>query len=1082
MKRSDVGRSDRKIALRQLLALCATLLLTAMPVLAALTGDLQGTIFDPNGLPVSQATVTIKNLATGVTRTLSTSDTGEFSSQQLDIGTYEVRIAKQGFRLAETTIVIRSGEVTRLNLSLEVGIVSEVVTVEAGAETFLDVASSQVSTSLDSKTVLGLPNLGRDPVAFAALAPGIVPVSKDNPFLGSGSFNANGQRGRGNNITVDNITATDISTTGSSGTGTFSLDAVQEFKLITSNFSAEFGRNASAQVQIITKGGTNQYHGTAYWFHQNAAFNARDFFDTTGKATPFIQNQWGFTAGGPVVRNHLFAFGHYEGIKNRGAGSSSTANVLTTAEVAGITDPTSKALFAAVGSPSSDTGKLSSAAPNAGDQFSWSVRIDEVFHNGRDLITSRYGTNPVTSVSPGLTFIGTNLPNFGANVVATDRAFNLGYTHTFTPAVINQFRVAFGRSNPTFAPNTTLQAPYAPHITISGKDAFGVSRILPQGRAQNTFQYSDALSYTVGRQSLKFGLDIFRYQANSFFDSNFRGRVNFSDVASFQQGVLQRWRQNFGSSVRGNRATDVFMYAQDDVRVTNTLTLNLGLRLESAGGVSEVNGILSNLNRDSLAPLGGGGTGALGSLDLAGSAFARNNNWAPRLGAAWNPHHGKLVIRGGYGWAYDYIFLNPITNLRFSAPFVPSIDLTSFTGTNTLANLVAGTAQVQQDAKAAVGKFLSTQINFGSISPVQQNLKNPRTQQWNAGIEFQFLRNFVAKATYVGAKSDFLQVSQPINLLPAGVIPAPAADEADELARINQFTAVFTGESGNPTKFSNRLDPRFNVVTQVQSTGISRYNGFQLDVLKRLSHGYSFDASYTLGHSLDDVSDVLGVLVNDSAAIQDPRNLRANYANSQFDIRHRFVMSHIWELPMGKNHSGFGGRLLGGWAFNGIFSIQSGLPATIFATTRRTVSDILLVGDSFVRANGDVTGFTPVPDGSPAAALIPDPCSRGVNTSKATTCTNTSGFALTQPLLGNAGTSARNGLRLDNLVNFDWGILKNTRVTEKVNVQFRWEVYNVFNHANFSGFVNDLTSSSFGTYQSTATDQRKMQASLKFMF
>src|SRR6266478_1684608 len=432
MKRSDVGRSDRKIAPGQLLALCAMLLLTAMPVLAALTGDLQGTIFDPNGLPVSQATVTIKNLATGVTRTLSTSDTGEFSSQQLDIGTYEVRIEKQGFRVAETTIVIRSGEVTRLNLSLEVGIVSEVVTVEAGAETFLDVASSQVSTSLDSKTVLELPNLSRDPVAYAALAPGIVPVSKDNPFLGSGSFNANGQRGRGNNITVDNITATDISTTGSSGTGTFSLDAVQEFKLITSNFSAEFGRNSSAQVQIITKGGTNQYHGTAYWFHQNAAFNARDFFDTTGKATPFIQNQWGFVAGGPVIKNHLFAFGHYEGIKNRGAGSSSAATVLTPTDEAAITDPTSQALFTGVGAPTSPSGSLNGAAPNAGNQYAWSIKIDEVWRGGKDSISSRYGTNPVSSVSPGLTFIGTNLSNYGAGVVDTDRQFSFSYTHTFT--------------------------------------------------------------------------------------------------------------------------------------------------------------------------------------------------------------------------------------------------------------------------------------------------------------------------------------------------------------------------------------------------------------------------------------------------------------------------------------------------------------------------------------------------------------------------------------------------------------------------------------------------------------------------
>src|SRR5256885_941604 len=200
-----------------------------------------------------------------------------------------------------------------------------------------------------------MPNLGRDPLAYATLTAGVVPVTKDNPFLGTGSYNSNGQRGRGNNITVDNITSTDISTTGSSETGTFSLDAVQEVKLITNNFSAEFGRNSGSQYQIITKGGTNDYHGTVYWFHQNTAFNARDFFDPftpehpAGQVTPFIQNQWGFVAGGPVVRNHLFAFGHYEGIHKRGAGSGSVATVLTPAQQAAIADPTSQALFAGVG-------------------------------------------------------------------------------------------------------------------------------------------------------------------------------------------------------------------------------------------------------------------------------------------------------------------------------------------------------------------------------------------------------------------------------------------------------------------------------------------------------------------------------------------------------------------------------------------------------------------------------------------------------------------------------------------------------------------------------------------------------------
>jgi len=406
---------------------------------------------------------------------------------------------------------------------------------------------------------------------------------------------------------------------------------------------------------------------------------------------------------------------------------------------------------------------------------------------------------------------------------------------------------------------------------------------------------------------------------------------------------------------------------------------------------------------------------------------------------------------------------------------------------------MAGTAKAQVDAKAAVGTFLATQQNFGAISPVEQNLKNPRTAQWNAGVETRLFKDFVIKASYVATQSKFLQASIPINLIPQEVRPAPATSLADEDARLSQFTSAFAKENGQAalgSPLNIRLDHRFNAVTQVQSLGTSIYHGAQLEVLKRVSHGLSFDASYTYGHAIDDISDVLGVLVNDSANFQDPRNPGANRASSQFDIRHRFVSSNVWEIPWTKRFHGVAGKALDGWAINGIFSIQSGFPTSIFAdsaaTTRRGVQDIALLGGGLVRANGDPTQFTPVPFGSPAAANIPGLCARQVGTvpgsGGATACGNASGFPLTQPLLGNFGTSPRNSLRLDNLVNFDAGILKNTRLTEKVNFQFRWEMYNVFNHANFSGFQNTLTSSLFGTYTTTATDQRKMQGSLKLIF
>lgn len=1077
-------------------AISVVALFCAFPLLAALTGDLQGTVLDPNGLAVSGATVTIKNLGTDVKRTVTTTPQGEFSTLQLDIGPYELTIEKQGFTIFKTEVVIRSGEITRLNLTLQVGQVTQTVTVEAGAEAFLDTANSQISTSVAEQDVKDLPIINRDPLAFATLAPGISPVSKDNPFLGSGSFSANGQRGRANNITIDNAVASDISTTGGAGLGTFSLDEVEEFKLITDNFSAEFGRNSGAQVQLITKSGTNQYHGSVYEFHQDAAGNARDFFNTNGQVTPVVNNLWGFTAGGPIVKDHLFVFGHYEGNKIRGAGSTSTATVLTPSQVAGITDPTSKALFQAVGAPTSPRDanpNVSNSAPNATDTFSWALRVDESWRGGKDVLTSRYGADPVTQVRPGLVFVGTNLPNYGANVTNTARIYNIGETHAFTPAIVNQARFTFSRTKPIFLPFTTLTPPFAPLIQISGLAAMGEASIIPQGRTENDFEYSDIVSWSRGRHDFKFGVDAFRYQQNSFFDSNFRGILQFPSVAAFQSGTPSSFTQNVGNSVRGNRNTDVFSFAQDDFRVTNSLTLNLGVRLESAGGVSEVHNILSNIDPNNNQPLGGGGTGHLGGVDLGGTAFQRNYNWAPRLGAAWNPRHGKLVIRGGYGWTYDFIYQNPITNLRFAAPFIPSLALSgaAISGANSYANLVAGTSAAQAAAKAAIGTFPATQVNFGTFSAVNQHLKNPLAKQSDFGVEYQISKDYVVKASYVGIWSEDLEVSLPINLVPLANRPAPATSYADELSRLTQFATAFGHENGtaNGSLVNNRLDPRFNTVTEVESIGTSNYQGLQVVVVKQPTHGLSLQGSYSYGHSIDDVSDALNVLVNDTPTEQDPTNLRGNRASSEFDLRHRFVFDHVYEIPFTNHLEGTPRRFLHGWAVSGIFSFQTGFPTTILSGARGALTaDQALLGNVLnlqsIYANGDPTQLHPVPQGSPAAAAIPAPCARGAgNQPKSTTpCTNTSGYFLTQPLLGNLGTSPRNLLRLANFVDYDAGLLKDTKITEKVNLQFRWEVYNVFNHPNFSGFVNTLTSPSFGTYTSTASNERQMQYSFKILF
>src|SRR4029077_13313000 len=393
---------------------------------------LQGTVTDATGAGVSNAKVTLKSLRTGATRVVMTSPSGEFSAPQLEVGDYSVTVEKDGFKSFTQNAALRSGEKTRIEAKLEVGNVSEMVTVESSALPVLDVATAQVSDSISAQEVLALPNQARDPVVYATLSPGTVPVTKDNPFLGVGSFNSNGSRGRANNITLDGVTGTDISTTGEGGGLVLSQDAVAEVKVITNNFDAEFGRNSGSQVQILTKGGTNDYHGSAFWYFQNNDLgNARDFFDKTGKPTPTIQNQGGGTFGAPIYKNHTFFYGSGEVDRTRGAGSTATATVLTTAQAAGITDPTTLALFHADGSPSTPSGQLSNSSPNELNGDIWTLRIDQLFRGGKDTMTVKYGQNPVQQVFPGITFVLSNLGGFGASLISTARTVTFGYTSSF---------------------------------------------------------------------------------------------------------------------------------------------------------------------------------------------------------------------------------------------------------------------------------------------------------------------------------------------------------------------------------------------------------------------------------------------------------------------------------------------------------------------------------------------------------------------------------------------------------------------------------------------------------------------------
>ncbi|HZO57046.1 MAG TPA: carboxypeptidase-like regulatory domain-containing protein, partial [Bryobacteraceae bacterium] len=456
--------------LRTLVA--ASLFAFATVAFGQITGDLRGVVLDSQGGAISQAKVTLKSLETGEVRTADVSADGAFNFALLKIGNYEVKAESTGFRTSSTQAQVRAGEVGSVRFVMEVGQVTETVTV-TDAVAQLDTQNSQIQSAVVGKAVLELP-VNRNPNLFALMLPGTVPVTANNPFLGSGSFNSNGGRGRGNNITVDGITSTDVSVTGTGGSLTpLVFQTLQEVKVISNNFSAEYGRNSSSQVIYLTKSGTNQLHGELFEFFQNDKLNARPFFDRTGKTNIVRLNQYGFVVGGPVyipkladLRNRVFWSVAYEGQKQRGAGATRIARVPTPAQLSSVTDPTASALVKQYQLQSDPSGQITTSTAEAADIWKVNIRGD-VNLTSRDTLWVRYNPADQIQASSGNTFIGTNLPGFGTTSANSPRHAIAAHTHLFGTTAVNEFRFGFGQSKPFFPFDT----PYALGPRITFQDA-----------------------------------------------------------------------------------------------------------------------------------------------------------------------------------------------------------------------------------------------------------------------------------------------------------------------------------------------------------------------------------------------------------------------------------------------------------------------------------------------------------------------------------------------------------------------------------------------------------------------------------
>ena len=1062
-------------------------------VFAQTTGEVRGVVADATGASIANARVAIASRSRGESRAVETDAEGRFAAPLLAVGEYEIKVEKAGFRSTSTRAEIKTGEIASARIVLELGQVTESVSV-SGAVTRLDAENAQLQGSIGGEKLQEIP-VQRNPNLFVLTMPGIAPVTSNNTFLGSGSFNSNGGRGRGNNITVDGITATDVIVTGTGGIlGPLNFSELGEVRVITNNFSAEHGRNSSSQIMYSTLGGTNRLHGELYEYFQNDKLNARSYFDSTGKSNIVRRNQFGYSIGGPVflpklfdLRNKLFWRTSYEGFRLRGAGAARIAQVPTAAMIAAVTDPTSKALLAQYQLPAATSegpgfGRVQQSAPNAENTYQFSIRSDYNITNS-DRLWVRYGRFAATQRSTGNTFIATNLNNFGTASTNRPQQATLAHTHTFGAVAVNEFYFGFGQANPNFVIDSTV--PVGPRIIFQDASIsnFGQWEGLPQGREQRTYQFRDNVSFVRGAHNFKAGFEHFVLQADSTVDASVRPVFNFANWAGFASGTPATYAQNFGDSARAHRQNMQFAFLQDDWKVSRRLTVNLGIRVESPGPMTEANGKLSNLNLDCRDSMGAAGAGAFGCLQVVPQAFARNTNWAPRFGFAYDlGGKGKTVVRGGYGIAYDFTFLNPVTNQRTLAPFIVNGGISggaNFTGENSFGRIVAGTAKIQQDTQALTGKISPTALNFGNVSPtIDPNLANPQVHQFSLGLQHDF-GGFVVKAGYVGTKGNYLPRTRMLNLIANP--PAPAVSVADETARLPQFTAANAGATGNSVLRSNRLDPRFNTINFVDSSANSNFHSAQFEVQRRLSRDFLFTAAYTIGKSIDDNSDVLGVLINDSSNQQNPLNNRDNRAVSQFDLPQRLVMTHVWQLPFFKGVvNPFARQALHGWSFAGNASFRSGFPVTLESGARRGVSTPALTGILNGPVRPNVTGpfsFNPVPQGSAGSPS-------SVNSDVQRISTYAESLGLSQPLLGNFGSLGRNRHRLNGETNFDWNIYKDFALGRDsgAKLQFRTELYNVFNNTSFQDVNRNITGAAFGQYTTVAQNARLLQMALRLVF
>jgi hypothetical protein len=1174
----------------------------AVSTYSQVTGaTLSGTALDPSGGVIPGAQVSIRNTATGITNDVLADSAGYYTAPNLAPGTYEVKVTAKGFNTAVSAVTLAVGAQQQLNIPMKVGETSQTVEV-TGAAPQIELTSSTLSGQVESRTVLDLPLNGRDWTSLATLQPGVNLIETQIAYGDSGRGNRgfgaeltiSGQRTTTNNYRLDGVSVNDYASSGPGNVigAALGVDAIQEFSVLTGSFSAEYGKSAGGVINAITKSGTNAFHGDVYEFIRNSALDSRDYFSRSGD-TPLAQfrrNQFGGSAGGPIIKEKTFIFGDYEGMR-QAKGITSTIKIPSLAARAGKvfdTDPKSKTfgdILDANGNgipnntgntpyagPPCVPGKNTLQDPNAGfcvDNAATAMfRMYPLPTPGTTNVNSANFVNSALQIVPEnfYTFrvdhkFSTNDSLFGTYLFDdTDftqpDTFNndilnshtrrqtvvLQESHTFGPNLINAARVGYSRThvinlepagavNPAATDKTlgSTSGQNAPEIQIDGagdRMPGGVGTPPFSKHAYNSFQYYDDAFWTHGAHTLKFGGGIERMQYNfeAFFEPG--GLWRFHNITDFLTNNAYHFEAGIPrtNTPRELRQTLFGGYVQDDWRVRSNLTLNIGLRYEMVTVVKDAQGKISNLLNISDAapqcaipyttpnfpPYPGTSCSSVGPYYLNPTT----RNFEPRIGFAWDPFRdGKTSVRGGFG-IYDVLPLPGyfLVQEQQAAPFMIFSSLDSpgcaFNNPPTCSNPLAGhfssggeNLLVNPPPGVSPGRL--------ATSTVEHSPHRNYVEQWNLNVQRQISPTLSLMMGYVGShgvhnliRGDDGNMSMPTQT-PVGLLfPCGFVNPTDSSCTPGQ----------TPGGGTSQINQTLGTIRYVYWGTDSVYHALNVNVDKKMSHGLQFEVSYTWGKSLDESSstiagDTFSQGLN-SLYYFAPKSLRGP---SDFNVAHTISINTLWAIPSPQSFKGLAKAALGGWQMGGIVKYNSGVPTTpIIAGDPMglgnsgadqfgipnlvpgcdPINHNFIGGNSPIYINSNCYTLPTVSASSPLATQ----CAPFTGVSAGTVPNAPAGQVYCSNLLGNAG---RNSITGPKLVNVDFSMTKNTairRISETFNVQFRAEIFNIFNRSNFvppepvsaSGgaalFNQDGSSAGAGQIDSLATPPRDVQFALKMIW